>query len=371
MTRLSRYIFLEALRPFGFFVFALTAIVWLSQSLRYVSVIVEQGQSALTFLYLITLMLPSLMIFVLPGALACAVFFAIHRLQTDSELVVMSAAGIGRGRIVRPLLLLALAVAVLHLLVNLVLMPLGQRTLKDRMFEIRGDLISTVLREGQFTTPGEGLTVYVRDRTGMREARGILVHDNRNPERPLTYMAESGEIIASGQGPRFVLTNGSVQQSEGDGRTTMLRFERYVIDLAPFQEAERSGNRGSQERYLDELLSPPDAATLAPDRRDALFADAHERLSSPLYAFVIVLLPAAMLLTATTGRRGLGWRIGAAAGAVLVVRLIGLSLRGEVADAPELWPILYVFPIACAGASAAWLMGAPMRRTRRPAPEPA
>ena len=47
MTRLGRYIFDEAFRPFVFFMAALAAIVWLSQSLRYVNVIVDQapGQS--------------------------------------------------------------------------------------------------------------------------------------------------------------------------------------------------------------------------------------------------------------------------------------------------------------------------------------
>jgi lipopolysaccharide export system permease protein len=358
MNRIGRYIFLEALTPLLFFVAALTAIVWLSQSLRYVSVIVDQGQSALTFLYLISLMLPSLMIFVLPGALACAIFFAIYRLQSDSELVVMSAAGISRWRVIWPLMVLALLVAGLHLAINVWLMPAGQRTLQDRMFAIRGDLVQAVLREGQFTTPGKGLTIYVRERTGTREAKGILVHDNRDPAGPVTYMAERGEVIASDQGPRFLLANGSVQRIESEGRVTLLRFATYTIDLAPFQDTERSGARRSQERYIPELLNPPDAANLTQDRIDSLRADAHERLSSPLYSFVIVLIPAAFLLTAAGGRRGMGWRVAMAAATVLVVRMAGLALRGAVAETPALWPALYVFPLLAALVCALWISGA-------------
>ena len=199
--RLARYIFDEAFRPFVFFTAALTAIVWLSQSLRYVNVIVDQGQSAGIFLYLIVLMLPSLMIFVLPAALLFATFYALFRLQTDSELVVVAAAGRSRFTVAAPLMVLALLVALLHLAVNLYLMPLGQRTLKDRMFEIRGDLITNILREGQFTTPSDGLTVYVRERTGGGSARGILVHNNRDPATATTYMAEAGEIVDSDAGP--------------------------------------------------------------------------------------------------------------------------------------------------------------------------
>ncbi len=355
--RLARYIFDEAFRPFVFFTAALTAIVWLSQSLRYVNVIVDQGQSAGIFLYLIVLMLPSLMIFVLPAALLFATFYALFRLQTDSELVVVAAAGRSRFTVAMPLMALALVVALLHLAVNLYLMPLGQRTLKDRMFEIRGDLITNILREGQFTTPSDGLTVYVRERTGPGSARGILVHDNRDPAAATTYMAEAGEITDSDAGPRFLLVNGNVQRIEGPGRIATLQFDRYVIDLAPFQKGERADQRGTQERYLPELLNPPDAANLSEQKIRSYFADAHERLSSPLYSFIFVLIPAAAILAAGSARRSIAWRIGLAALIALTIRMAGLGVRGVVGNNNDLWPLLYIVPIVGIGLAAVWLSG--------------
>ncbi len=371
MTRLARYIFQEAFRPFVFFVAALAAIVWLSQSLRYVNVIVDQGQSAGMFFYLIVLMLPSLLIFVLPAALLFATFYALYRLQSDSELVVISAAGRSRFAVAWPLVILAGLVALLHLAVNLYLMPLGQRTLKDRMYEIRGDLVSNVLREGQFTTPSNGLTVYVRERAGGSTARGILVHDNRDPLQATTYMAEAGEIVPSEAGPRFVLVNGNVQRIEGPGRIATLTFARYVIDLAPFQAGERSGDRGQQERYLGELLSPADPE-LKPERRRALVAEAHERLSSPLYSFVFVLIPAATILAAGSARRSIALRIGLAALIALTIRMAGLGVRGAVGSNNDLWPILYAVPLLGIAIACLWLSGwSPWRRVLPAPPEEA
>ncbi|BCW89646.1 hypothetical protein sos41_28120 [Alphaproteobacteria bacterium SO-S41] len=369
MTRLGRYIFDEAFRPFVFFVAALAAIVWLSQSLRYVNVIVDQGQSAGMFFYLIVLMLPSLLIFVLPAALLFATFYALFRLQGDSELVVISAAGRSRFAVAWPLVILAGLVALLHLAVNLYLMPLGQRTLKDRMFEIRGDLVSNVLREGQFTTPSDGLTVYVRERSGTNSAKGILVHDNREPAKATTYMAEAGEIVAGDAGPRFVLVNGNVQKIEAPGRIATLQFDSYVIDLAPFQSGERGSDRGLQERYLGELLNPQDPE-LKPERRRSLFAEAHERLSSPLYSFVFVLIPAATILAAGSARRSIALRIGMAALIALAVRMAGLGVRGAVGNNNDLWPLLYIVPLLGIAFGIVWLSGFSSRR-RIPAGPPA
>ncbi len=368
MSRLSRYIFAQAFWPFLFFVAVLAGIVWLSQSLRYVNVIVDQGQSAGMFLYLIVLMLPSLLIFVLPAALLFAVFYALFRMQGDSELVVMTASGRSRLAMAWPLAVLGVLAALIHLAVNLYLMPLGQRTLKDRMYEIRSDLVANVLREGQFTTPSDGLTVYVRQRSGSASARGILVHDNRDTAKAVTYMAEAGEIVPGDAGPRFVLVNGNVQRVEGPGRIATLQFERYVIDLAPFQKAGRADDRGTQERYLDELLQP--AATVSVDKQRSYFADAHERLSSPLYNLVFALIPAAAILAAGSARRSIAGRIGMAAFIALAIRMAGLGVRGAVGGNPALWPLLYIVPVAGIVLALIWLSGLRLpRRQRMPHPE--
>lgn len=373
MTRLARYIFAEAFRPFVFFGVALTAIVWLSQSLRYVDVIVNQGQSAGIFLYLIVLMLPSLLIFVLPAALLIGTFYALYRLQSDSELIVLAAAGQSRLKIAYPLLLLGLLAAGMQLAVNLYLMPVGQRVLKDRMYQIQGDLASNILREGQFTTPSDGLTVYVRERSGSATARGILVHDNREPEKPTTYMAEVGEIVPSDAGPRFVLVNGSVQRRDEPSRVATLQFDRYVIDMAPFQRGERDNNRGTKERYLNELLAPPDAATLGDDRKRAYFAEGHDRLSSPLYNIVFVLIPAAAVLSAGSARRSIAMRVGLGAFVALSVRMVGLAIRGAVGGNPALWPFLYLAPVIGIIIGILWLAGVrfwPARIASAPAESP-
>lgn len=369
MPRLFRYIFNETAWPFAFFLGALAAIVWLSQSLRYVSVIVDQGQSAGTFLYLIVLMLPSLLIFTLPVALLFAAFYSLYRLQTDSELIVMAASGRSRYAIAWPLVALAAIACVAHFAVNLYLMPLGQRTLKDRMFQIRGDLVTNILREGQFTTPSDGLTVYVRERDDSGTAKGILVHDNRDAEKAVTYLAESGQIIPSDAGPRFVLMNGNVQRVEAPGRIQSLIFDRYVIDLQPFQKEERDMARGVQERYLDELFNPPDAANLTQQRIQILAAEGHERLSSPLYAFTFVLIAAAAVASTGSARRSVALRITLAAFICLAFRLAGMGAEGIVARNPGLWFVLYLVPLLGAATGLAWLSGTPVWQ-RRPKPAP-
>ena len=68
-----------------------------------------------------------------------------------------------------------------------------------------------LLREGVFNNPAPGMTVYLRERGADGEFRGILVHDNRDRENPVTYMAERGALVVSESGPRVVMVNGNQQ----------------------------------------------------------------------------------------------------------------------------------------------------------------
>src|ERR1700752_2958299 len=107
MKRLDRSI----LRPcFGVLVFvnaALSAAIWLAQSLRLIDLIVNRGLSIEIFLYLAALILPRFLDIVLPIGVFIAVLFTFNRLTGESELVVMRSAGPRQLSLVKTVILLA------------------------------------------------------------------------------------------------------------------------------------------------------------------------------------------------------------------------------------------------------------------------
>ena len=84
---------------------ALSAAVWLAQSLPLIDLIVNRGLSLDVFLYLAMLILPRFLDIVLPIGLFVAVLLTFNRLTTESELVVMRAAGLGPMSLARPVLI--------------------------------------------------------------------------------------------------------------------------------------------------------------------------------------------------------------------------------------------------------------------------
>src|SRR5215471_8433570 len=107
MLGLNRYILRQCLSVMIFVTGALTAAVWLAQSLKLVDLIVNRGLSAEVFLYLAVLILPRFLDIVLPIGAFIAVLFVFNKLTTESELVVMRSAGMSPMALAKPIMVLA------------------------------------------------------------------------------------------------------------------------------------------------------------------------------------------------------------------------------------------------------------------------
>lgn len=340
-NRFQRYVLAQLAGPLLLFTLSLTGVVWLTQSLRSVDLIVNRGLSVGAFLSLTTLVLPSVLTLILPIGLFAAVLYAYQRLAAESELVAMVATGLSPWQLAAPALKLASLITLLCYAFTLYLMPAGLRSFKTMQTELRSDLSHVLLQEGAFNTLGDRLTVYIRERLPGGELRGILVHDSRDAQRPVTMMASQAALVLSAAGPRLVMLDGNRQEVErAAGRVSLLNFQRYELDLRAFMKNPESRWLEPRERYLHELLVLTDNLD---DVKNAgrLRAEAHDRLVGPLYALSFTLIALAAVLGGEFNRKGKTLRLAAAVLVALVTRLAGVGLVTLSARTPLLLPLLY------------------------------
>ena len=341
MKEITRYVLLQLIEVTLFITLALTGVVWLSQSLRFVDLIINRGLSFFTFVYLTFLLLPSFLAVLLPVALFCAVAYTYHRLTVDSEIVVLRAAGLSNMALIKPALIMAGLMVALCYMITLYLQPAGFREFKDRQYVIRADFSRILLQEGSFNNLGDGLTVYIRERLANGEVLGILVHDNRNREAPVTMMAERGVLLKSPDGPYLSLFKGNRQVMNKDrGKLSLLYFDRHNVALSDLINAKGPRWREPRERYLDELFrEPQDNNEIA--YVNELRAEGHSRLVSPLYNLVMTLIALAALLGGEFNRRGRAARMIFAGIIAVVFQGLALGLTYFIVKIPLLTPLPY------------------------------
>ena len=363
MRAIVRYVLRQLFEATVFVTVALAAIIWLTQSLRFVELIINRGLSLGSFMYLTALLLPSFLLVILPVSLACAILFVYNKLIVDSELVVLRSAGLSQTSLAAPALIMAGAVAIVCYSLSLFFLPASFRQFKDLEHSIRNDYSAIFLREGVFNSLGEGFTVYIRQREGTGELLGLLVHDARTPQRPVTMMAERGALVSTADGPRVLLVQGNRQEVEREtGRLSLLYFDRYTLDLSQFTKKLEARWREPQERFIGELFFPDPK-----DQNDVYYAsnlraEGHQRLVAPLYALVYGLMAAAALLSGEFNRRGQARRILAAVAAVAIAQAAQLGLYNLAGKTPFSVPLMYLNALFAGTAAACVLVRPPPRR---------
>ena len=370
MGQLHRYMFRQLLWWTVVVAASLTCIVWLTQSLRFVEMIVNRGLSATTFVTFTMLLLPTFLSLIGPIAVFAALMFTYNRMVNDSEVVVLRASGMAPFKIGRPALVLAVLTMGLGYLNSLYLMPASYREFKDIQREFRSELSTLFLQEGVFNPVTDGITVFVRERSEGGEIYGIIVHDERKPDSPVTMMAERGAIVSSENGPRVLMINGNRQEVQADdGRLSLLYFERYTFDLKNIQEEITQYWREPRERFLTELFhfdqNPKDVHAYHQLRMEGYF-----RLASPLLYLTYAAIGLAMLLGGDFNRRGQLVRISAAVLTVLLVQVSVLGAKSLGEKIPEFAGALFAIPIATTILFMAVLATSrPKRRANRGGPE--
>jgi lipopolysaccharide export system permease protein len=341
MTTLNRYILRQCLGMMLFVTAALSAAVWLAQSLRLVDLIVNRGLSIEVFLYLALLILPRFLDIVLPIGAFIAVLFVFNRLTSESELVVMRSAGMGPLSLARPVFVLAGTAFVVLLLLSAYFLPAANREFKDLQFEIRNRFVSALLQEGAFTTISDKLTIYVGSRNERGEVIGVMINDERDPQQPVTIMAERGAFADAAGGSRLIMVNGNRQRFDrNSGKLSVLTFDKYTLDLDMLRDAPGARFHEAQERFLGELFFPP--PNLDPVIARSFRLEAHQRLAVPISVFSFVLIPLACLLPGELNRRGQLKRVLLAVGLAFLFQSVDLGVKNLASRYEAAMPLIYL-----------------------------
>ena len=104
MNIFERYMLVQQIKPFIFFSFVLVGILWLIQALPRLDDVISNGQSGIVFLDIALLILPQVMLLVLPIAAFASTLYAIHKLITESELIIFMNAGLSNIKLIRPVI---------------------------------------------------------------------------------------------------------------------------------------------------------------------------------------------------------------------------------------------------------------------------
>ena len=356
MGSIDSYIFRQTFAAFVLVLVTLTGVIWITQALRGIDVMTNRGQTVLVFVGLTGLAVPYLVLVIAPIALVIAVAYVLNKLSTDSEIIVMNAAGMRPWQLFRPFLYVTIVVSILVFVTSAFIAPDGLRRLKAWQREITADVLSNVLQVGKFVEIERNLTLRVRERQPGGLLVGVFIDDRRDPKERITIIAERGTVLKNDRGSFLILDDGTLQRFETGRRDpAFVVFDRNAFDMSKIGNQATNVIYSIRERYLWELL--------APDPEDPMFklypgqfrAELHERLTSPLYPYAFMALTFAFLGAPRTTRQSRAMSMTSAIVALSTLRLIGFACTVLAATSIFAAPVQYTMLLATVAFSA-WVI---------------
>ncbi len=337
MKTVNTYIFKQTLIGFLAILISLTTLIWLTQSLRMIDMIVTKGVSVGIFLKMTLLVLPNFLQILSPLALFGVVLFVFIRMQADKELIVLKAVGMSSKQLLKPLQFLAFLLIIGGYFLTLYIIPKSFNERKEIRWQIQNNLSHLLLQEGQFTSFKNGSTLYIRERENSGKVRGILAYEMKDDKKS-TLIAREGSMMQTPEGISLTFNNGIRQEyTPQTQQFSILKFDKYTM-LFSDKAGKSKHKMDPREMTLKQLIQvTPEMIPDAPLYRKCK-VEAFKRLTQPLYNLLFLWLAAFGVLHGFYNRRGQSKQINAIIFCALLLQ--SFSLAFENIAVRNLWGII-------------------------------
>jgi lipopolysaccharide export system permease protein len=355
MKVVERYILRRAFGVFVAAMFWTLAIVWTTQVLARIDFVTTSGQSALAFFNLATLILPSVVPVVVPFTIAIAVAQTLSMMNSDSELVVINAAGSSRLTVIRPILLLAAGASILTFAVDNGLDPYARQQVRLLLSTAHADLLSTVVQEGSFRKIDDGLFIQIGERLPDGRLGGIFVADSRTKDVDLIYYAKNGDIVGHDGKNVLLMSDGVVHRKAVGAEVSIIRFASYAFDMSALTGGASEVHLFPKDRTLGYLINPDPNDPFYQRKPQQFRAELHRRLAEWTYSIVFALIALAVAGDARSHREAAIHPLVTTLTIALIVRWLGFFVANQAQTVPAYAIGVYGIPIGFS-AIAAWFI---------------
>ena len=197
MRILDRYIVREVFRHAFLGLVVFTFVFFVPQLVRLMSLFVRHSGSGSQILKLFLCIFPGVFTFTIPMAVLIGVLLGLGRMSADSEIIALTALGIGRRRILLPVGVLALAGGLATTVMTVWLGPVALRTFRSLEADLIASQISFQVQPRVFDERFPRLVLYVNDVSASgTQWHGVFLAEAGGENGSRVTLAENAIVIA-------------------------------------------------------------------------------------------------------------------------------------------------------------------------------
>jgi lipopolysaccharide export system permease protein len=310
---LYTYLASQILAPFYASLIILTGILFLSRIIPILGIILDYGIGMIDFLLLFIYFTPKLLLFALPMASMMGVIIGTTRLTNDNETMVLKSSGISLYKMLPPIIVIALFMALITGYFSIHLIPAGNQAKAQLLFQLVKDRVDRSLHEKKFSESLGDMVLYTdKKNPATQQWEGIYVSDMRDRQNPVTIIAKTGTITTDiNKGSLALLLNEGSLHRNRDNINQTIDFKHYLLDV-PVEAPKKNPLAKAGRSNMNQAQLLQESNKLGRDTKPgaALLIEFHKRLALPVSCFILTILGFPLGLLAGPRQRAIGIPLG-------------------------------------------------------------
>ena len=234
-NKLGYYFILEFLKNYLSILLAFGLVIWITQAVRLLDLISEDGNSiAIYFLYILSI-LPKILTRISIIIFFISLFVTISKFEDHNELKALWFSGVDKKKFFYFLFKFSILFVFLLVLIRLFLVPYFSNFSRYLLLNSTVGSIAPLIKYNNFNNPLKKITIYVGKKNQINELEDIILYEN-NADKSKTIIAKTGIIINENNKNLLVLVNGSIQEESNSRKITIIDFDKITLDLSQYSK---------------------------------------------------------------------------------------------------------------------------------------
>ena len=292
-NKLGYYFAQEFLKNYISILFAFGLIIWITQAVRLLDLIGEEGNSIKTYFLYILSILPKFF-----SRISIIIFFisfvvTISKFEEHNELRALWFSGLEKKKFINYLLKSTVIFVLILIIIRCFIVPHFSNYSRYLLLNTGVGAIGPLLKQNNFNNPLKKITIYVGKKNQINELEDIILfEDDANIKK--TIVAKSGVVINENNKNLLVLVEGSIQEERKDRKISILDFDKITLDLSQYSKKTVEYYKFNEIFFL-ELVKK--ANNKNDEQLSNVVGELNDRIVMPLFIPSLVLLACLLIIT--------------------------------------------------------------------------
>ena len=292
-NKLGYYFAQEFLKNYLSILFAFGLIIWITQAVRLLDLIGEEGNSITTYFLYILSILPKFF-----SRISIIIFFisfvvTISKFEEHNELRALWFSGLEKKKFINYLLRSTVIFVLILIIIRCFIVPHFSNYSRYLLLNTGIGAIGPLLKQNNFNNPLKKITIYVGKKNQINELEDIILfEDDANIKK--TIIAKSGVVINENNKNLLVLVEGSIQEERKDKKISILDFDKTTLDLSQYSKKTVDYYKFNEMFFLELLKRSNNKNDV---QLSNIVGELNDRIVMPLFIPSLVLLACLLIIT--------------------------------------------------------------------------